>query len=389
MENKRTCPHCGSKLGEETKFNTYYECGTVFPYDFDETRSELCKELEAKRLLLTSAPEVPVKKPRARKAKKTNPTQELLDALKFVSQASAKKGTPGQTHCRIENGMLRAFNGEICIGIPVREDLQGACPHTFNLIDALSKIEGSVSITLVSEHELCVTSGNLSVSVGCSEVETPTPNPNVYHISDTVKDALAFVAPFPRGDTNNLVRSSVLLQSGSAVATCGMVVGEYWHGQDLPTMLLPKPLAKVVGNAPFALSGFGYDGKTATFWFDNGAYVFCNILEANYINYRQVMDTELRPAKIPKGFFKALNVFSKSYDDDICEFNEAGILARPKNSNVNSLYKVGGGLPPMRFIMKQLLQAEKMETFVFDEVNNCARFFSEKARIAVKALDKE
>ena len=334
--------------------------------------------------------ETPTPKPRKpRKPKAVNPAQGLLDALKFVSQASAKAGTPAQTHCTIENGILSAFNGTITISHPIHEDLN-ACPHTFTLLDALSKVVDEVSITQVSESEICVSSGAFSVNVPCSPgIETPIPPPNIHAITNKIKDALAFVAPIPRDDKTDLVRSSVLLQTGSAVATCGLVIGEYWHGENLPTMILPKALAKIVGNSPFDLVGFGYDGIQCTFWFANGAFVSSIISEGNYVNYQPLFETELKPAKIPKDFFRGLKGLSKSAESKICEFSEVGILvANGPNSNAKSAYKIEGLPAGMRFISKQLLQAEKMPLVIWDDERNLARFFSDNARILVRALDK-
>lgn len=331
-------------------------------------------------------------KPRKpRKAKTPNPAQGLLDALKFVSQASAKAGFPNQTHCTIENGMLTAFNGCITIGHPIHEDLN-ASPHTFTLLDALSKVVDEVSITQLSDSEICVSSGAFSVNVPCSPgIETPIPPPNIHTITNKIKYALAFVAPIPRDDKTDLVRSSVLLQTGSAVGTCGLVVGEYWHGESLPTMILPKQLAKIVGTCDFDLVGFGYDGIQCTFWFANGAFVSSVIFEGNYVNYKPLFETTLEPVKIHKDFFRGLKGISKSVESKICEFSENSILvASSPGSNVKSAYKIEGSLPlGMRFISKQLLQAEKMPKVAWDVERSLARFFSDNARMLIRALDME
>lgn len=392
----KKCPKCGAVEKVKTEFASVYECDTIEPIGFDLIQSPSCKEATNEMFEIEQVDRPPceiaiqVPKPRKRKAKAPNPVQGFLDALKFVSQASAKTGTPAQTHCTIENGMLSAFNGCITIGHPIHEDLT-ACPHTFALLEALGKVQSEVSITQVSDLELCVSSGAFSVNVPCSPgIETPIPPPNIHNISNNVKSALEFVAPIPRDDKTDLVRSSVLLQTGSAVGTCGLVVGEYWHGENLPTMILPKALAKIVGNCDFDLVGFGYDGIQCTFWFANGAFVCCPVSEGNYVNYKPLFETDLQPAKIQKDFFKGLKGLAKSSDSKICEFSDAGILvASAPTSNVKSLYKVEGLPAGMRFISKQLLQAEKMSSVVWDDECNLARFFSDNSRMLVRALDME
>lgn len=335
--------------------------------------------------------ETPAQKPRkARKPKAVNPAQGLLDALKFVAQCQSKVGTLTQTHCALQNNLVIASNGTITIGHPIHEDLV-AYPHTFALLDALSKVVDEVSITQLSDLGLCVSSGAFSVDVPCAPgIETPITCENIHAITNNVKSALEFVAPIPRDDTKDLVRSSVLLQSGSAVGTCGLVVGEYWHGENLPTMILPKALAKIVGNAAFDLVGFGYDGVQCTFWFANGAFVSSVVSDGNYVNYKPLFETDLKPTKIQKDFFKGLKGLSKAAESKICEFSEVGILvANGPNSNVKSAYKIEGLPAGMHFISKQLLQAEKMPLVIWDDAKNLARFFSDNARILVRALDKE
>lgn len=41
------CPACGAGMTDETKYCTYYECGSKYPIDWDRTQSEECKKREA------------------------------------------------------------------------------------------------------------------------------------------------------------------------------------------------------------------------------------------------------------------------------------------------------------------------------------------------------
>ena len=145
-----------------------------------------------------------------------------------------------------------------------------------------------------------------------------------------------------------------------------------------------------MGNCGFDLVGFGYDGIQCTFWFANGAFVSSIISEGNYVNYKPLFETDLSPVKIQKDFFKGLKGLSKSVESKICEFSESGILvANAPTSNVKSLYKIEGLPAGMRFISKQLSQAEKMPLVIWDDSRNLARFFSENSRMIIKALDRD
>ena len=95
--------------------------------------------------------ELKTKKHRARRAKATavNPAASLLAALKFVAVAQKKAGTVQQQFGMISGNWAAASNGVLTIATKVEEDLT-ACPHTYQLIDALSKVGDLVTLVLAA-----------------------------------------------------------------------------------------------------------------------------------------------------------------------------------------------------------------------------------------------
>lgn len=93
------------------------------------------------------------KKPRARRKKSDtlNPAASLLAALKFVAVAQKKAGTVQQQFGVISGNWAAASNGVLTVATKVEEDLS-ACPHTYQLIDALSKVGEELSITQLSPN---------------------------------------------------------------------------------------------------------------------------------------------------------------------------------------------------------------------------------------------
>ena len=65
-------------------------------------------------------------------------------------------------------------------------------------------------------------------------------------IDDRIKAAFEAVLPLATDGAQHAHLAAVLLQSGSAVATNGHVLAEYWHGIDLPPMLIPKASAVAI-----------------------------------------------------------------------------------------------------------------------------------------------
>ena len=113
-------------------------------------------------------PEAPKKKHRARRAKTTavNPAASLLAALKFVAVAQKKAGTVQQQFGVISGNWAAASNGVLTVATKVEEDLS-ACPHTYQLIDALSKVGEELAITQLSPTSLAVVSGAFRALIPC------------------------------------------------------------------------------------------------------------------------------------------------------------------------------------------------------------------------------
>lgn len=193
--------------------------------------------------------ETKAKKHRARRPKATaNPAASLLAALKFVAVAQKKAGTVQQQFGMISGNWAAASNGVLTVATKVEEDLT-ACPHTYQLIDALSKVGEDLSITQLSPTSLAVVSGAFRALIPCvgfGDVGITGPDERCAVIDDRVKAAFEAVLPLATDGAQHAHLAAVLLQSGSAVATNGHVLAEYWHGIDLPPMLIPKASAVAI-----------------------------------------------------------------------------------------------------------------------------------------------
>lgn len=343
----------------------------------------------------TAAPEATKAKPkhRARRPKSTaNPAASLLAALKFVAVAQKKAGTVQQQFGMISGNWAAASNEVLTVATKVEEDLT-ACPHTYQLIDALSKVGEDLSITQLSPTSLAVVSGAFRALIPCvgfGDVAITGPDERCAVIDDRIKAAFEAVLPLATDGAQHAHLAAVLLQSGSAIATNGHVLVEYWHGIDLPPgMLVPKASAVAIAKAGKALTGFGYSGASATFWFEDDSFIKTQLFGEQYPNYQIVFNCEgLNPWPVPEEFYKAVRSIESFSRSGIVYF-EDGMLASNEQETEASTYKIEGLPEGMGFNAKYLLMVEpSFKNVHFDEDSNKAYFFGENVRGVLMGIDR-
>lgn len=340
--------------------------------------------------------EPPKKKHRARRAavKKTdapNPAASLLAALKFIAVAQKKSGTVQQQFSVISGNWAAASNGVLTVATKIEEDLN-ACPHTGQLIDALSKVGEDLSITQMP-NALSVVSGALKAVIPCvgfGEVLITGPDEQCAVIDDRIKAAFDAVAGLATDGAQYAHLAAVLLQSGSAVATNGAALLEYWHGIDLPPVLIPKASAVAVAKASKTLTGFGFSPSSATFWFEDGSFIKTQLFAEQFPNYRAVIDAEgLNPWPLPDEFFKAVRAIESFSRNGIVYFKN-GVLSSNEREEEASTYKIEGLPEGMGFNAKYLLAVEHaFKNVHFDEEANKAYCFAEGIRGVLMGIDKK
>lgn len=338
-------------------------------------------------------PEAPKKKHRARRAKTTavNPAASLLAALKFVAVAQKKAGTVQQQFGVISGNWAAASNGVLTVATKVEEDLS-ACPHTYQLIDALSKVGEELAITQLSPTSLAVVSGAFRALIPCvgfGDVGITGPDERCAVIDDRIKAAFEAVLPLATDGAQHAHLAAVLLQSGSAVATNGHVLAEYWHGIDLPPMLIPKASAVAILKAGKALTGFGYSGPSATFWFEDDSFIKTQLFAEQFPNYQPLFNCEgLNPWPVPDEFYKAVRSIESFSRSGVVYF-ENGMLASNEQETEASTYKIEGLPEGMGFNAKLLLAVEHgFKNVHFDAEKNKAYFFGENLRGVLMGIDR-
>lgn len=333
----------------------------------------------------------PAKKTRARKAatakkeKKINPAIGLIEALKFVSVCQKKAGDQQVQFCVINNRWIAAGNEVLTVATPIAEDF-AANAHTMQLIDALKQCKDDLQVVVLNEGCLSIKSGDFTGLVPCigdGILNIDGPDGTCAAISDALKPALLSAASLTVENAPNEFLAGVLLQANSCVGTNGSAILEYWHGINLPTMLVPRQAAVAIGKCDKVLVGFGYSGQTATFWFEDGSFIKTRLYEPKYPNYAMFLDVEgINAFPLPDGLFEAVKLIEPFCTTGNIFFNEGFIYSDDLKTNASS-YKLEGVPDQTAFNVKMFLalqpyakQAhffkEHKKVFIFgDNVRGC------------------
>ena len=345
----------------------------------------------------SDTPAIPPKRTRARKTaapkiESVNPAASLIRALKFISVAQKKAGTPSQQFCNLSYNWAAATNEVLTVATRIEEDLT-ACPHTLSFLDALGKCSDDLSITQLSPQTLAVNSGVFKGLINCGsfdEIRIPAPDPFCATIDDRVKTALEAVAVLATEGAPNATFAAVLLQSGTAVATNGHALLEYWHGVDLPpNLMIPKASAVAIAKSGKPLKGFGFSESSATFWFEDGSFIKTQLYNEHYPNYKYTIEAEgLNPWPLPDAFFKGVKIIESFAEDGIIYFDK-GVLKSNKRIDDASTYKIEGLPDGLAFGGKYLTMLEPFMKKVHFEVADFgpkAYFFGENVRGALMGV---
>lgn len=277
--------------------------------------------------------------PRKPKVKSNEPSSnQLLEALKFLSLVTKATGAPFETHVFLSNKCAVASNGIISAGITIQEELN-CCPQNKLLIEAISKCKNDFKISQIDENRIEVKNDKFKAIIPCVYIAILSridPDSNNYIINDDFSKALEKVEILAEEGAQKVHLASVLMYNKSVIATNGSIIFECWHGLNLPTNLtLPKSFAKTLINCKKKLVGFGSSQSSATFWFDDNSWLKTQIFAEKWPDVSGVLNKECDPQPIVGNFWDALeavapfsegDVFFK--DQGLCSHNTEGLGAR-------------------------------------------------------------
>lgn len=245
---------------------------------------------------------------------------KFLEALHFLSLVTKDQGSPSETHITLANHQATVFNGIIAAGTPIDEELF-ACPHNTSLINALSKCGQNYSITQFDQNRLQIKSDKFKAFIPCLDIkllQNTIPDAPITPINDDFKIAIESVGILANENAQNVVAASILMNGQSAIASDRTIMFEYWHGINLPIIVLPKSIVAPLTKTTKKLHSFGMSNNSCTFHFEDGSYIKTQLFAEQWPNVSRILDIEAKPFPFPADFWTAL--------DAVTPFSSDGIL---------------------------------------------------------------
>lgn len=329
------------------------------------------------------------KRARKKKANIQNNSMHLIAALKFISAAQKKVGTVQQQFCAISGNWIVASNETLTIGSKIPEDLI-ACPHSYQLLDALQKCGPELNITQLTENTLSIKSGDFRALIPCvnfAELQLSGPDPETVKIDNKVQKALDAVMPLATEGGKFAYLAGVLLKSGSAVSTNGSAILECWHGAQLPGQyLIPKASAAAIGKCDKTLTGFGCSPNSITFYYEDESFIKAQLFAEEFVNYEPLFKQDINVWQLPEEFFKAVHAV-ESFNNSNTIFFKEGAIASSNTPELATTYKVEGLPEGMAFNSKFLTMLEHaIEKVCFDKESDSMYFFKDNMRGILKSM---
>lgn len=331
---------------------------------------------------------------------------KLLQAMQFLSVCQKDTAdNDAEMYCSLQNHTAIAFNGVLAAGIKIDEDLD-VCPHTYQMILALSRCGEKRAITQLTPETLQIRSDEFEAFVPCCKRERLTPvNPDagIIPVSDSLTGAIEMAAPLASEKADVIEAVSIQLNVNSLLATNRMMIMEVWHGSNLPfgELLIPKVAATALGKIkkqivsigiksnhtfPFTIKPDQVVHEAITFWFADGSWLRTNLFKGKWRNELiklPMPSNTTRP--IPASFFETVkNVLPFSKDGKVYCYAEFVGSHNKENTGAGYSQPQLDGPVDKVYIGKDLLLAGKMATAIDeDQSKKFTMFFGGTMRCAV------
>lgn len=242
----------------------------------------------------------------------------MLSELKFVMGAVAKKEfIPSLTHFVIENGHVRGYNGTLALSSPIPFDI--ACkPKAANMVKAIANCSDTIALSITAAGRLKISSGSFKVFVDCVTGDTPHLEPEGKPISipgEALVKALTAVEPFIGDDASRPWACGALLSGKSVYATCNVALVEYWLGQDVPPMCIPRAAVAEIVRIKETPTHAQYTDSSLTLHYENGRWIRTQLLDvAGWPNLEKILNQESNQIPLDKKLFDGLDVLRNHVD---------------------------------------------------------------------------
>lgn len=240
---------------------------------------------------------------------------ELLAALKFVQGAVARKSYDvSLSHFAIENGMIRGYNGLICLTSPVPVDIT-AYPKAAPFIKAIERCDSVVSLHMTPAGKLAVRSGSFRAYIDCLESRPDVFPPLIptgvkVEVNGNFLPAVKKILPFVGQDASRPWCRGILFRGQSLFATNNVVLIEHWLPFLFPVEVnVPEEALEELVRCGEQPSSLWVDENALTFGYADGRLLRTRVYATGWPNLAAVLSDPKDGADqypFPENFFEVL-----------------------------------------------------------------------------------
>jgi hypothetical protein len=299
--------------------------------------------------------------PRAPRTKVSKTPSTFLDAIRFVCAITKNEGQSFETHIALADKWATAFNGILSVGHKIDEDIF-AYPNANKIEQALSKCNGTMSITLMDAARMSIKSDKFKAIVPCVSsdlMHQVSPDAPCAQIDDRFKEALEIVSVLANENTDSVVTASILMNGQSLLATDRKMVFEAWHGIDLPTNIaLPKAFAQPLIKSKKKLVSFGFSRGSCTFYFEDESFIKTQFYADEWpANINNILNKNCNAWSVPKDFFEGVAAI-EPFSGEV--WFETNMLRSHRESDVGASFECSGVPRGVVYPAKQLLMLKNL-----------------------------
>jgi hypothetical protein len=289
-----------------------------------------------------------------------------------------------ETHLSLTNGRATGFNRIITASAPITEDLH-TFPRAKPLATALARCGGDLVITQ-TEQTLTLVSGKGRFTIPCASDLFPSEaDPAIAIIDDRLKDGFAALSPVIVESGKTLIENSILLKSNTMLSTNRMVVFEFFHGIDLPTVSVPKAFIEICKGIKSPFKGFGYSGNSITIHCEDGSWIKTQLMEGSWPKLEAIFERKNSPAELPTGLWEGVDAIKDFSDDGFIRFKDGQLQSHPVGTK-GAVWKCQI-LPAPNYATKNLALVKDFTTADFNAENNTAFFYGKNIRAVVQGRE--
>lgn len=242
----------------------------------------------------------------------------MLEALKFVKGAVARKDyVPALTHFRIENGLIKGYNGRIGLCCPISLDI-AISPKAVPFAKAILTCKSTVEMHVTKSGRLAIKSGKFKAFVECTEETFPHiyPEGEKIPLNGDFLPAIKRIAPFIAEDASRPWARGIMFDGQSAFATNNLILVQCWMDSIFPAKVnVPQSAIKELLRINIEPEYIQVTENSITFHYGDDKWLRSALLDLEWPDILSILNASSPTVKHPPEIFEAVEDLTPFVDE--------------------------------------------------------------------------